>query len=1232
MGNVIASSGDGTPPSSGQPDTYILNLLKGADEIESGEFFKRDAKSVDVFRLTDQRVEIYQNNKIATQFLLNDQRIEKPTLSYTKLSPKYSPETQELIFEASRGQNNQGQGGVLVARHVIPNVDIVAMNHDREILSFVDSKGRLHAIDMGYVISQVFTNPIPTFRNLWSPQRDITLSRGEVELSYITRGVRPIANADAETVIPRNKNGEAEFTAGDLLVRYNNGSGEKVLGVFSRQVTYQRIKEGSTLLSILGSLIAPAQETTRFFAENEAKFESIIKQRADAVLFEQNKVSLVDNIDLQQLRALADRIQSIEFYSGNRYDKFTEAEWKTDYEKYKKLSTNTEKLEFLAKNSHLLQEKAVGEEYRKIHADAYTEFLGDIENRQRLSDPENLARTWQALTEPIEATNPFVKKTKANKEKPMASERVSEWKFIGVVATGLAAYLGAALVIPQVEAIQQIAAISWVYEHIYTDVMKDAVYKYPLSYSVLSLVGIIPAALALSFAFEKTLKAANQAVKNSNSQLAQFLRDFQRTWGDLTDWQRLVSLGMRSYSFVVYPFVTATIQSLLQQKAFLSAYQNGVNPFRKVTKDSALGQKMGIDKDIRVGLNNPFARSEKKLNEVEKKKAIQSEILTQNSRLESMAWMLATMVVAEKSGIDPASLLQVSENKATPEQMTEIFNNPEKQRKAALINDAVLKQLQASKTLAGMSDIKELSPERIAEYYLAAQEAARKIEAQSEILQKAKLRWKKIKAAPVNTLNFLLLENGKADANFLRSIITNKFVSNQVRQEAKNDHLMVVSLMAFFGERADLSTPKSLTAQSGQFMWTSPEQLYTVAVNTFSHFFVSGASLALVFQKLRALQETNYLPKEDFEYTNKVREEGFFRGLKSWLSFDYVNREDKPKNVLKRGVHFMYHVGTEADIGGVMMKRVSKRFATIQAGITMAIFFRTLVGGQDFGTAMAAWALMFIAGHWFYGWVWDPIQRGNQMTDERLEKLDRELKQHRYELSRAMKESDLERADRAYNEIIKLYERYNPKDVAKLKAILQTELNKITPAKKSNLTGVERQYLGLIARLAKANAEKNTVEFNESIELLRKIIVEQQGFDRAEVAKLNAQSLLEFSRSNPPIYTHANKFLSEFFTWNGAVWSTYLYIPLSVMLFASEHLTVESMIKWLFISSGLYAASWALLGRTPWLAYEKMYNNVRARFDRSKTAKKPRTTKRAAPAFKPAVPSLPGGTCARLFM
>lgn len=167
FGHALASSGDGarSAQTSGYSDPksqYALTIIKAADQLESGKFFNQDKKVFDAFGLLDQRVEIYQNGKIATSYELDSIRSYKPVLTYTNLTPRYDIETKELIFEATNGFGDNKQN--IVARHIIPNVDIVAMTHDREMLMFIDSKGKLYAIDMGYVISQIFTSPVPVLK------------------------------------------------------------------------------------------------------------------------------------------------------------------------------------------------------------------------------------------------------------------------------------------------------------------------------------------------------------------------------------------------------------------------------------------------------------------------------------------------------------------------------------------------------------------------------------------------------------------------------------------------------------------------------------------------------------------------------------------------------------------------------------------------------------------------------------------------------------------------------------------------------------------------------------------------------------------------------------------------------------------------------------------------------------------------------------------------------------
>src|SRR5690606_31477384 len=104
---------------------------------------------------------------------------------------------------------------------------------------------------------------------------------------------------------------------------------------------------------------------------------------------------------------------------------------------------------------------------------------------------------------------------------------------------------------------------------------------------------------------------------------------------------------------------------------------------------------------------------------------------------------------------------------------------PAKQREWELLSNEIEKDLRSKNALTLQQEVSSLAPEKIAEYYAAAQEAADKISKQSDLRHKATLRWKKLKSAPINAFNFLFLKNGRSDALFLRSLVADRFVSNQ---------------------------------------------------------------------------------------------------------------------------------------------------------------------------------------------------------------------------------------------------------------------------------------------------------------------------------------------------------------------------------------------------------------------------------------------------------------------
>jgi hypothetical protein len=341
LGNAFAASGDGANGSGsdlGKIATALysdagersnaLKMMEAANQMENGEFFKQDPKNFDIFRLVDQRVELYEKGKIAANFSLNNARIEKPTVSFTNLKPRYNMKTHELVFEATRGDRVDGTGGTIVARHIIPDMDIVAMTYDRELLTFIDSKGNISAIHMGQVISQAFTSPILVSRNLWSPKNDLNLTTKTVRLDFVNAGVTPYAeNADiSEAVLPLDKNGKVLIEAGSLLVRYSDDNKEKVLGLFSRNMTKKLIQENIAWAMKLRFNITPDKEIAQMFLDQESRLEQLTNQKAANMMAAEEFLSPFRGIDINQLKTLKNGLDLLDD-QDSRTDKFTHDEW-----------------------------------------------------------------------------------------------------------------------------------------------------------------------------------------------------------------------------------------------------------------------------------------------------------------------------------------------------------------------------------------------------------------------------------------------------------------------------------------------------------------------------------------------------------------------------------------------------------------------------------------------------------------------------------------------------------------------------------------------------------------------------------------------------------------------------------------------------------------------------------------------------------------------------------------
>lgn len=1117
------------------------SLNKQIDAIENGEFQKTPIQKFDQFRLADQRVEIYEGGKKQT-FEMNDFQVEIPNVTFTGMKILFDQENKELIFEATRGADKNGNNGTVVARQYIRSLDVVGIAQDPEMVSFVDSKGHLHAIDLGFVSQQLFKSPIPVFQNLWEPSEELSLKNGEVKVSYLTLGTKPFSEAQLteKAVLPRNQNNEIEFTAGDLAIeiRKEGRAESELLGVFSREVAYQRMIDGAQIIRWMAVVASPNND-------NIEMAESILKQiENNKDLAEASDLSgdisplvkqALNQVKKEQLEALVQSTERNQGLSERNRGRFSLKQWNEDY-------------------------KAIYQRMKSQAPDVYEKDLAEFE--------KGVAENWSQGIEPIKVVSPLSAEKQSQVAKILTAikGKMTLKLLAKVFAVGTLAYVGLPYVLDASTGIEQIKVISWAYEHFYPAILKDAVYRTPLLLSTVSLIALWPAAVALSAAAGKAFKIMAGRLQGSDTKMAQYVRDLARNWGDLSVWQRITTGGMRLYAWLIYPY-WRVLSTLLRQKTFFTALENGLNPMTLIKKDSALGQKIGISEDARIGLNSLIASKEKLVEKTTTNLKLQSALAEQKMKAQNMAWAVASLVVSEKHNIDPSTLLMVSDGKLdlNREKIADIMSSPEKKKVWEAVADQLIQDY--TKMSKNGVDLSQADPQLLSDFYKKAKEAAEKIESLPNWKQQVlnlKVQFKK------KSRQFFMgaLNIGKYDHEFLKKVYTNEFVSKQVQQEFSIDHLMVVGIVAFYGERADLSNRSQLAADPNGLLWTSKEHWNDIFLNTFAHFFVSGSQMTLVFQKPKPQSAENYGPKEDHLWVSNERPQGFASGAMSWTK-DVMNP-------------------LKADLGGIMIKRFTKRISTFTAGLTMSVGIRTMMLSGKYGfmsafaLAKSAWLFNFFAAQWFYGFIWDPIQAGNRLEGARFSRHEAELKQARYLIS----QGDY---SQGFEKMMALYFENNKKDLVKLELMalknlqdleLRNDILNRKSIKAQTESPNEKYYFGLLSKLAFAIAAKDVVQMASAQEALKKLLAKDQSLSEAELRQLTAESLLKFSVSNPPIYTKPNSMVSWIATWVGAVGSTVLAIPLSVILTTNALMASPLFIaKWIAISISLYGVSYLLLSK-----------------------------------------------------
>lgn len=1130
----------------------LLILNSAINSFENNQPLPPRNDNYDIFHLTQQRLEIPRRSAINVSEL----SLDSTTIPFSNLRIEYSVDRKELSFIATQGENELGQYGIEMGRQIISNLDIAGFAHDNEILSIIDHKGNLSIIDMGYVATELGRNPIPVFKNVWQAPKGIDLSGKKVTVRYLNRGATPLSKIifnDPSIVIPRNAYGEPEFKAGDLIVTYQEKGEEKYLGVFSRQVSHAQIIRGSYLLEIQAALADPEFQKVEQLHKLFKEFDTLEELNSEELQSDRMNLevrSALMSITPRQIKALNQRRADHNEYQNKTTDQFTLNEWIKSFE--------------------ALQKRA-------------KEQISNSSEQERLAlelkfSDQNLWKNWSELVPAVERTNPIP--TKIHKQ--INLKYVSK----ALLSAG-AAYLLYPFVHDPIAVQNNIQFLNVFYENSYPGVLKDATYRIPLILSMSSLVALWPIGEGISMVFGKAIRTFDKALQNNSSRFAGYIRDIKKHWSDLTVWQRINSFGMRVYANFIYPVWVWIPKYILRQPSLISALQNELNPLTKIDPKSDLGKLLDLKTTERLGINNPFLNKEALQRKTEIKQKIQASMQVQKKRTESLAWLLGSMIASEEYGTDLATILMMEHHDVTPEHLNKLLTDPKLRKEWYVAADLIYQQLWDLKIVGISQDLTELDPSQIQKAYEITTNISKKMKSSSNMrktMTELKMRFKKA----LSKKSSFILNLGVEDANFLRTVYTNKFVSGQVQKEFVPDHLMVIGIYGMYGERADLKHPEHLTANMDNLLWTTPPHLYDVAINTYAHFFVAGARMALVHQSFKAQEAKEYQPIENFEYKSDERQEGLISGVKNWI-WDTM----RP---------------WKSDIGGIGIRRLYRSFTTIQAFVLQNLLFRMVLGQQTFDHASKGAGMWFAQGQWRYGWPWDFIQAGNKLEEERIEEglnIDRTL---RLELSRALKETDNDKRitliKSAYENMFLAYEKSNPQALKQIENLLSKK-NEATILKRyreieqlrSETTDIEEKsqnYFGLLAKLSIAITTNNTEDIDKIRNLLAIALAKesselQQDQDeiRNELLKLNAQGLLDFSLTNPPHYTNAHPWVSWLAAWTGAISTTVMAISLSVDSFTPELLNWSYIGKWFLISSGLYTAYYLLLGKDPWLYYFK---------------------------------------------
>lgn len=710
------------------------------------------------------------------------------------------------------------------------------------------------------------------------------------------------------------------------------------------------------------------------------------------------------------------------------------------------------------------------------------------------------------------------------------------------------------------------------YQDYWPGVLKDSVYRVTLLKSSLTLAAFLP--LTYVVGMIASTKTGFAPIKS------------------------LAFHTTKIYAELILPF-WHRMSGLVRQPNLLRALAVGVSPFENVRADSQLGRHLGLEKDVRPALSNPFlSKSELRASEATGVKVLNA-LVKQKNHIRSLAWLMALETASTESGIDPATLATLTGSNAYDHKKLEtLVNDPVflKQR----VQLAAELEIEFAKISRGdeveafsQIDVKDLNM-----YFQVARARAHEIKARSRagaVFAALKARW--ISARSSIAKGFATF--GKDEYNFLKEAAPSDAVVSLFWKQYVIDYSLAVGQIGLFGARANMNDSSALAANAHSFLWTTAGHRFDMIDQVRIYLLSVPAGFMMSFQDPSQVRETNYDPIETISMQGRAETEGIREGAKTWLreAFDPQRADEYGQRAIRSFV---------------------RGFRTMQFNILMSMSARVLAAGQPFGAALGSYLLFWAGGKWGYAWPWDPVNMGNLRYDAKFEQRRSALIAARGQIAKGLRLNSAELLNDGYKTLTRLYIDNDTKlpDVDKL----ELALTSLTTQDLKNIRGETAPYLNAVTELHRAiqngSAKRLAAARGQLENIYRAHGLEN---DVAAVAQLNSINLLEYSIQNPPFKTRGNATVPWISTMAAALSTTYLATIMSVYTFRANVDWVHDLTLIGGASAGLYAAYFY---GTKWIA-----KKARGRAETAKTSgpssanKQPdaRTVIRSCPAlFAPA--------------